>query len=151
MATTGPATCMTHSDFVVRLLDQLLYIPAATYRKAMKISNKYSMEDVRGGMVSAQARLTFELGKDPLQVAHERLGLIFEFPASFWKTTAECAPDGVNCSIVTAEDIVPLQNRLDVSAVVLQFTANGGANGGKGCGMLDSFGFLESAPPGVSH
>jgi len=78
----------------------------------MRNASKYSMENLRVGiviMVSKQAK--FGTRDDPLQVALERLGLIFELPTRSWGTTARLALLHLNCSTVTARDLTPLRNR----------------------------------------
>jgi len=134
-----------NSDFMVRFLDEPLNIPIGTYRTAMRIASKYSMEDVQHGiskMVIEQTRsgcTTFWGEREPLQETLERLGLIFEFPMYFRKSAAKEALCSVNCTTVTTRDLTPLQNQLDVIAVVLQFTANGRKN----YDIPDLFGFMS--------
>ena len=49
----------------------------------------------------------------------------------------------VNCSIVTSQGPIPLQNRLDAIAIMLQYIADPG----KGCDMLlDTFILLNDRP-----
>lgn len=128
---------------MARFLDEPLDIPVRTYRKAMAISHKYSMEDIQARiavMVSKQIDRDGDTDSVPLSISLERLCLLFEHPTCFLLQTARLALRQVNCTTVTAKDLKPFQNRVVVIAAVLRYMAHRPSE--KGYAMLKSVGFL---------
>jgi len=83
------------------------------------------MEDIQKGIATMITKhIDTEVSRYPAAALFGQLGLLFEFPKWFKVNTATTLIASGNYSNVEAFDLVPLQGRLDVMAMVVQFVAH---------------------------
>ena len=131
-------------DFLVSFLDELLLVPVLTYRRVMRIAGKYCMEDVQGRVATIVSKQVDVKDKgELLQETLERLGLMCEFPGRFRLSRAMKVLTSIKYYDISGTDLVPLQGRLDIMAVIIQFAAQG--RGRNVSGALEGFGFVDDS------